>query len=85
VPAIGHNSGPLSTENGGTGDAEKDFDSLTGGKSGPAPAGRRFKEGTKVGENGIALRPETDKSGARIDMPASGKKPHETLHYPKTR
>lgn len=33
------NSGPLAPENGGTGDAGKDFGTLTGGKSGPAPAG----------------------------------------------
>lgn len=39
--------------------------------------------GSRVGENGIILRPETDKSGPRIDIPAKGDKPHETLHYPK--
>jgi len=79
------NSGSLSPGNGGTGDAATDFDKLTGGKSGPAPDGSRYPEGTKIGENGIALRPGTDKKGPRIDIPAQGEKPHETLHYPKKR
>ncbi len=34
-----HTSGPLAPENGGTGDAQKDFDKLTGG------TGKRFPEG----------------------------------------
>jgi YD repeat-containing protein len=78
-----HNSGALLPENGGVGDAEKDFDKLTGGRSSPAPEGSRFPEGTKIGGNGIALRPGNDKAGPRIDIPARGEKPHETLHYPK--
>lgn len=78
------NSDGLAEENGGTGDAEKDFDGLTGGVSGPASEGSRYPEGTRVGENGIAIRPGTDKSGPRIDIPAKGEKPHETLHYPKS-
>ncbi len=77
-----HNSGPLAPENGGTGDAGKDFGKLTGGKSGPAPEGSGYPKGTQVGENGVALRPE-GKAGPRIDVPANGDKPHETLHYPK--
>jgi RHS repeat-associated protein len=78
-----HNSGPLSSDNGGTGDPAKDFEALTGGQSGPAPEGSNYPAGTQVGENGITLRPGTDKAGPRIDIPAQGDKPHETLHYPK--
>ncbi len=78
-----HNSGPLSGENGGTGDAGTDFGNLTGGVSGPAPEGSRLPPGSQVGENGVIYRPDTDSSGPRIDIPASGDKPHETLHYPK--
>lgn len=80
-----HNSGPLAPENGGTGDPAKDFETLTGGKSAPAPEGSRYPAGTQVGENGIAIRPGTEKAGPRIDIPAQGDKPHETLHYPKDR
>jgi RHS repeat-associated protein len=75
------NSGPLTPENGGTGDADADFDHLTGGRNGPADPGSRYPEGTRVGENGIAHRPGTDRSGPRIDIPARGRRPHETLHY----
>lgn len=77
------NNGPLAPEHGGTGDAEKDFGKLTGGKSAPAPADKGYPEGTRVGENGISIRPATDSSGPRIDIPANGNKPSETLHYPK--
>ena len=56
------NSGPLAPDNGGTGDAGKDFGTLTGGKSGPAPSGSTYPPGTQVGENGTALRPATGKS-----------------------
>lgn len=76
------NSGPLAPENGGTGDAGKDFGTLTGGKSGPAPPGSTLPPGTQVGENGTQLRPGTPTSGPRIDVPANGPKPIETLHYP---
>jgi RHS repeat-associated protein len=77
------NSGPLSSANGGTGDAATDFDVLTGGQSGPAPEGAKYPAGTLVGDNGISLRPANGKDGPRIDIPAKGDKPHETLHYPK--
>ncbi|HET6843359.1 MAG TPA: RHS repeat-associated core domain-containing protein [Candidatus Angelobacter sp.] len=77
-----HNSGPLDPSHGGVGDAAKDFDTLTGGKSGPAPAGSTYPPGTLVGDNGIALRPARGTSGPRIDIPANDTKPHETLHYP---
>jgi RHS repeat-associated protein len=76
------NSGPLAPEHGGTGDAGKDFDHLTGGKSGPAPGGSTLPPGTQVGENGTQLRPQSGTSGPRIDIPANGPKPVETLHYP---
>ena len=75
------NSGPLAPDNGGSGDAGKDFGTLTGGKGG-APQGSTYPPGTQVGDNGIALRPAAGKSGPRIDIPANGSKPHETLHYP---
>lgn len=78
-----HVSGPLDPAHGGTGDPAKDFDTLTGGKSGPAPDGSRYPAGTQVGDNGIASRPAKGASGPRIDIPANGDKPHETLHYPK--
>lgn len=78
-----HNSGPLAPENGGTGNAEEDFGNLTGGASSPAPDGSRLPAGSQVGENGVIYRPGTGSSGPRIDIPASGDKPHETLHYPK--
>ncbi|CAG9227650.1 Adhesin HecA family protein [Burkholderia gladioli] len=74
-------SGPLSPENGGTGDARKDFDKLTGGQSSPAPASSNYPPGTLTGPNGIAYRPGKNGSGERIDIPANGSKPHETLHY----
>ncbi|WP_182084198.1 hypothetical protein [Aureimonas sp. ME7] len=74
-----HNSGPLAPENGGTGDAEKDFDHLTGGQS--QPAGDRFPEGSRVGPGGELFRPGSGSKGPRIDIPASGGKRHETLHY----
>ena len=76
------NSGPLAPENGGTGDAGKDFGTLTGGKSGPAPDGKGYPAGTQVGENGVQLRPGTATAGPRIDIPANGPKPNEVLHYP---
>ncbi|MGH9724934.1 MAG: RHS repeat-associated core domain-containing protein [Candidatus Acidiferrales bacterium] len=76
------NSGPLAPENGGTGDAGKDFGTLTGGKSGPAPEGKGYPAGTQIGENGTQLRPGSSTSGPRIDIPANGGKPIETLHYP---
>ena len=77
-----HNSGPLDPAHGGSGDAARDFNTLTGGKTGPAPAGSNYPPGTQVGDNGISLRPARGNSGPRIDIPANGGKPHETLHYP---
>lgn len=76
------NSGPLAPENGGTGEAEKDFGNLTGGQSGAPPEGSTLPEGSRVGENGIVMRPGAEGKGPRIDIPASGDKPRETLHYP---
>jgi hypothetical protein len=78
------NSGPLAPDHGGTGDSETDFGTLTGGKFGPAPADKGYPPGTLVGDNGISHRPETAKDGPRIDIPANGTKPSETLHYPKS-
>lgn len=78
-----HRSGPLAPEHGGTGDSEKDFGKLTGGVSGPASAEKDYPAGTQVGANGIAHRPADADAGPRIDIPANGSKPHETLHYPK--
>jgi RHS repeat-associated protein len=76
------NNGPLDPTHGGTGDPEQDFDTLTGGDHGPAPGDSAYPPGTRIGSNGIALRPPRGDSGARIDIPANGTKPHETLHYP---
>lgn len=73
-----HNSGPLSEGAGGSGDADSDFETLNSGGTVEVT-----DDGTKVAENGVRLRPGTDKKGPRIDIPAKGEKPHETLHYPK--
>jgi RHS repeat-associated protein len=75
-------SGPLAPEHGGSGDAGKDFGTLTGGKSAPAAPEKRYPAGTQVGENGVALRPASGTAGPKIDIPANGSNPHETLHYP---
>ena len=75
------NNGPLDAANGGTGDAGADFGRLTGGASAPAPAGSNYPPGTQIGANGISLRPGKGDVGPRIDIPANGTKPHETLHY----
>ena len=74
-----HNSGPLTPENGGTGNANDDFDKLTGG-TGTSPPGRA--PGTVRGDNGVTIRPGKLGEGPRIDIPANGTKPPETLHYP---
>ena len=74
-----HNSGPLAPEHGGTGEAHDDFDYLTGGTGKQAPD--NYPEGTRMGDNGIIIRPGINDKGARIDIPANGDKPHETLHY----
>ena len=76
-----HNSGPLAPEHGGTGNADQDFNNLTGGRSAPDSTGD-YPPGTQVGENGVRLRPAKGLEGPRIDIPANGAKPHETLHYP---
>ncbi|OYU12055.1 MAG: hypothetical protein CFE38_09720 [Comamonadaceae bacterium PBBC1] len=74
-----HTSGPMTPGNGGTGDASKDFDKLTGGNS--QPAGGTYPPGTLIGPNGVVLRPGQKGSGPRIDIPGNGSKPPETLHY----
>lgn len=78
-----HNSGPLAPEHGGTGDAAKDFGKLTGGKSRPAPSDSTLPPGSRIGDNKIQIRPGKPGEGSRIDIPASGSKPIETLHYPE--
>lgn len=77
-----HVSGPLSPEHGGTGDAESDFGEL-GGTEGVIDI-PRAGPGAKIAPNGIIYRPGNDKKGPRIDIPANGTKPPETLHYPTT-
>lgn len=74
------NNGPLDPVYGGSGDAGKYFETLTGGTQGAAPIDS--KQGTKVGDNGVRYRPGDATEGARIDIPAKGEKTHETLHYP---
>jgi RHS repeat-associated protein len=74
-------SGPLAPENGGTGDFGKDLDHLTGGTR-PSQPGDKAPPGSRVGANGIFGRPTNSSGGSSIDIPATGKKPHETLHYP---
>ena len=71
-----HNSGPLLPGNGGTGNAETDFDKLTGGTGQYDP-----NRGHTIGDNGIRIRPGKSGEGPRIDIPANGAKPPETLHY----
>lgn len=75
-----HTSGPLTPENGGTGDFEADLNTLTGGYS-PSQPEDRFPPGSLVGPNGIFGRPVNSSGGKSIDIPANGDKPHETLHY----
>ena len=72
------NNGPLAPGNGGSGDAAKDFGKLTGGKTGESS-----KYPGVRGENGIGMRPGKEGEGPRIDIPANGNKPAETLHYPR--
>lgn len=75
-----HTSGPLTPENGGTGDYEADLEILTGGTR-EAGEGDSAPIGAQIGENGIFGRPENSTGGSSIDIPANGDKPHETLHY----
>ena len=77
------NSGVLSPANGGTGNVEEDFGTLTGGNSRPAVESDRREPGSIIGTNGITLRPARGEKGPRIDIPANGSKRPETLHYPK--
>lgn len=79
------NSDPLEEKYGGTGDPYKDFDILAGGTGKPADPADGRPAGTIVGDNGIAIRPGKGNDGPRIDIPANGNKPAETLHYPKHR
>lgn len=80
-----HKSGKLTPENGGTGDADKDFDELTGGTGKPFPSsdGRSKIPGARVGDNGVWIRPGTKNpnDGSRIEIPGNGDKLPETLHY----
>ena len=76
-----HKSGPLSPEHGGNGNAKDDFNNLTGNTGMPVPDDSTYPPGTLIGDNGITLRPETNGSGPRIDIPSNGSRPHETLHY----
>ncbi|MEJ2416551.1 MAG: RHS repeat-associated core domain-containing protein [Exilibacterium sp.] len=75
-----HTSGPLTPENGGTGDYEADLETLTGGTR-EAGEGDSAPPGAQIGENGIFGRSENSSGGSSIDIPANGDKPHETLHY----
>jgi|GEM_PF-2653165 RHS repeat-associated protein len=81
------NSGPLLPEHGGTGNAEEDFENLTGG-IGEENEDSGRDPGTLVGGNGIELRPGRPATGSRpatgprIDIPETEDKPRETLHYP---
>lgn len=75
-----HTSGPLTPENGGTGDYDADLEILTGGTR-EAGKGDSAPPGAQIGENGIFGRPTNSSGGKSIDIPANGDKPHETLHY----
>ncbi len=77
-----HTSGPLTSENGSTGDFETDLETLAG-ETRPAGPGDSAPAGSLIGENGVFGRPENSSGGASIDIPANGDKPHETLHYDK--
>lgn len=70
------NSDGLSSGAGGTGDPKKDFDVLTGGTGKVDP-----ETGFIKGDNGVQYRPGNGRTGPRIDIPANGAKPPETLHY----
>jgi hypothetical protein len=56
---------------------------LTGGTGRPAPDSRGAPPGTLIGDNGIQWRPGSGNTGPRIDIPSNGRKPAETLHYPR--
>jgi RHS repeat-associated protein len=78
-----HTSGPLTPANGGTGDAKKDFDHLTGGTGKPMPGNdsRSSVPGAQIGANGVWIRPGEGDKGSRIEIPGNGTKLPETLHY----
>lgn len=40
------------------------------------------EDGQLVCPNGVRVRPGKDGQGPRIDIPANGSKPHETIHFP---
>ncbi len=77
-----HTSGPLTTENGGTGNYAEDLEILTGGTT-LAGTGDSAPPGSAIEANGIFGRENNSSGGASIDIPANGDKPHETLHYDK--
>lgn len=52
------------------------FDSLSGGQS------TTQDDGTQVAPNGVRHRPGDDVQGPRIDIPANGSRPPETIHFP---
>lgn len=78
----GRMSGPLDPDRGGTGNADDDFGVLGGPNAGPPPDGSTLPPGSRVAPNGVQIRPGSRGAGPRIDIPANGTKPPETLHYP---
>jgi RHS repeat-associated protein len=58
------------------GGAQDVFDRLGGGKA------TTHNDGTQVAPNGVRLRPEKNGQGPRVDIPANGSRPHETIHFP---
>jgi len=74
-----HTSGALRPEHGGTGDYEKDLETLAGETS-PATEDDPAPIGSSLGTNGVFGRPNSS-GGHSIDIPANGNKPSETLHY----
>jgi RHS repeat-associated protein len=58
------------------GGAEELFGELSGGNYETLP------DGTRRAANGVQIRPGSDGSGPRIDIPGNGNKPPETIHFP---
>jgi RHS repeat-associated protein len=52
------------------------FDSLGGGRATTLPNGHQ------VAPNNVRFRPGNETTGPRIDIPAHGSRPHETIHFP---
>jgi len=52
------------------------FDQLSGGRS------TDQGDGTKIAPNGVRWRPGVGDQGPRVDIPANGARPHETIHFP---